>query len=171
MSNKINIIIVSIISAFFMLSHAQAITLNAVDDIFKVGLGETPDWQTLNGTYDIYTTDDYDIFYDSNDMIGYLPDGVLADLTIIWNQEINGDLTLKDTFILTDELGALIDLEFWINLICHQEYNFEVTSRYIGDRELIPNPLPSSVYVFMTAMFGVGYLARRRRKLNLSSVE
>jgi len=166
MSNKINIIGMSIIAAFFMLSHAQATTLNAVNDIFKVGLGDTPDWQTVNGTYDLFATDDYDIFYDSDDMVGYLPNGVLADLTLTWNQEINGDFAVIDTFILTDELGALIDLEFWINLICHQQYSFEVTSRFIGDRELIPNPLPSSVYVFMTAMMGVGYLARRRKKQN-----
>lgn len=164
MSNKSNIIIMSILAAFCMVSNAQAATLSAVNDVFKIGIGETPDWQNINSTYNFYTTDDHDVFYDSDNMIGYLPSGVLADLTITWNQEINNNFTLIDTFIITDELGAIIDLEFWVNLICHQEYNFEITSRFIGGDDLIPNPLPPSVYVFLTAMFGVGYLARRRKK-------
>lgn len=146
-----------------MVSGATAATVNIVDVLPYVVGGPPIDWQNINGTYDVFADDDYDAFYDSDHFTGIIPPASLADLTAIWSRRDGDDLTELGIYVITDDLGAIIDQEFWLALVCHQEYVLEITSRWIGDGKLIANPLPPSVIAFLSAMAGIGFLIRRRR--------
>ncbi len=162
--SKVKIVVSSIFIMFgMMISGATAATVNVVDVLPYVVGGPPIDWQNINGTYDVFADDDYDAFYDSDHFVGVIPPASLADLTVIWSLRDDNSLIELATYVITDDLGAIIDQEFWVALVCHQEYVLEITSRWIGDGELIPNPLPPPVVAFLSAMAAIGFLVRRRR--------
>ncbi len=163
MISKVKIVVISFLAVLCTVtSGAKAATINVVDTLPYI-FGSPIDWENINGTYDIFPDDEYDVHYDSDDFAGIIPPASLADLTAVWSIRDGDNLIELNTFVLTDDLGAIIDQEFWIAIACHAEYVLEITSRWIKGPELISNPLPPSVVVFMSAMFGLGYLARRRR--------
>lgn len=144
-------------------SKAATIDIYA-EDYLTYLFGNPVDWSDINGVYDVtnFTSDDYVINYNYIPMSFYIPQGSMADLTLIWTT-VGNDPQWLATYVLTDEFGMLNTLVFSMLLESYECLTLEVTSTWLGQGELIPNPLPPSVMVFMTAMLGVGYLARRRR--------
>jgi len=167
MIKKTKIIISSfLISLVLMVSGANAVTVDAVD-LLPAIFGDPIDWKDINGKYRFETgRRHYDIKYDSDDFLSIIPEDTLANLRVIIKVKKNGAFRRIGRYKLTDNLGDIIDKAFWVALACHKEYKLIVQSSWIGV-PIIPNPLPPSVIAFATAMFGIGFIARRRRKKNI----
>lgn len=169
MLKKLNIIsTILLMSAILMVIPAKAVTINIyaedyLDDLF----GNPIDWENIPGVYDSSNghSVDYLLHYNHIPMSSIIPQGSMAYLTVTWttHDDYHQNVEQLGSYVLTDEFGMLNNLVFSILLEAYQCIDLEITHKWIGDGEIIPNPLPPSVIVFMTAMFGVGYLARRRR--------
>lgn len=169
MLKKINIYLAGILfSAVLMVIPAKAATIDIyAQDWLEDTFGSPIDWENLPGTYDTSngSGDDWLVHYHYIPMSFYIPQGSMAFLTVTWTTHDDNHQNIQElgSWVLTDENGLLIDLVFSILLESYTCIDLEVSHEWLGDGEIIPNPLPPSMVVFMTAMFGVGYLARRRR--------
>ena len=143
-------------------SGASAHTVDFVNVLPRL-FGDPIDLENVDGRYLIRAHHNYYIHYDSDDLSTVVPENTLSNLTVVWKKKQDNEFKTISTWVLTDDLGEIIEQEFWLTLICHRLYELTITSTWIGDDDLIPNPLPPSVIAFMSAMAGIGLLLRRRR--------
>ncbi len=158
----------ALLSLVYMVSTASAavvvppiVTAVNVNDVFSYTVvsasGEVPFSHTF--TFNSNFTGDVKFDVDTSN-----PVNGVRDLLFSWTTGSG------NSYLFTDNAGVedTTMTPFWEAMVSGQQYVLTVTGTFFGDSNysigVSAVPLPPAVIAFSTAMLGVGFLARRRRK-------
>ena len=149
-----------VFSAFVAVSGAQAVS---VDPSFIAnynnddGVGSITDFYTFDATADTNLKFIFSVNHPSAGL------GVgITDLVMTWS---DGSVE----HIITNALGVVVGVPFFHSLLNGESATLSVVGDFLTNGggytlTVAAVPLPPALIAFSTAMLGVGFLARRRRK-------
>tara|TARA_R110002096_G_scaffold416576_2_gene619459 strand:- start:305860 stop:306363 length:504 start_codon:yes stop_codon:yes gene_type:complete len=161
MFKKISIVISALVfSAFVAVSGAQAVS---VDPTFFANYNNDTGAGAINDIYAFEATADTNLkfIFSVNHPQADFNVGI-SNLVMTWS---DGNIA----HIITNNLGVVVGVPFFHAMLTGANETLTVTGNFLANGggytlTVAAVPLPPAVIAFSTAMLGVGFLARRRRK-------